>query len=208
MPFAPLPHSRVTGDRVRKGSEDHKEPHSSASRAITASAFRSRPPHHGESCLPHVPPDVTRLPGASVLRMRAPRSPPALSGGTPGGGVPGDGTRAVVLCAPRRVPPERAPRRGDRPNTSRNMAAIASVGLLTACHVIKEHAGQSATAFHDRQCVTQVTFGSDLRKRRVSRFSRKRFSQLLDLRRCDRRICLCRSEAWRSYRTTEYETDI
>lgn len=78
--------------------------------------------------------------------------------------MPGDRTRAAVLCAPRRVPPERAPRRGDGPNTTTLMAAIAGVGLLTACHVIKERAGQSATALQDQRRVMQVTMCSDLRK--------------------------------------------
>src|SRR6188768_548682 len=88
------------------------------------------------------------------------------------------------------------------------MAAIASVRLLTTCQVNSKRAGQSATGLQDRMCVTQVTMGSDLRKRGVQDFSQKRFCQLLYLRKRRETFCLCRSEAWRTYRTSRHETDM
>lgn len=207
VPFAPLPHSRV-----RPGIVCRRAP------SFTRNRIRKPP---APLRLARFAP-VRRITGNRASRSSRPTSPgyparqcfgcalpghPLVSSGTPGGVLPGNGTRTLAL-APRRVPPERAPRRGDRPNTTTLMAAIASVGLLTACQVIKERAGQSATALQDRHGVTQVTMGSDLRKQRVEDFSRKRFCQLLHLRKRQTRICLCRSEAWRSYRTSRHETDM
>ena len=49
------------------------------------------------------------------------------------------------------------------------MAAIASVRLLMVCQVNGKDAGQSATGLQDQGSVMQVTNGSDLRKRGISK---------------------------------------
>lgn len=143
-----------------QGSENLKKPHSTASATVTAGRRCSRPSRPAVR--------AGRFPRPTSLRKRM-----CLDTGRvpPGHPPPESESSPRCLCAVRPAPrPAGAGAASWRhPETSRNMAAIASVRLLTTRQRIGISAGQSATGLQDHGRVTQVTNGSDLRKRAISK---------------------------------------
>lgn len=142
------------------GSENLKKPHSKASATVTAGRRCSRPSRPAVR--------AGRFPRPTSLRKRMcldtgrvlPGHPPHECGSSP-----------ECLCAVRPAPrPAGAGAASWRhPETSRNMAAIAFAWLLTRHQANGISAGQSATGLQDHGRVMQVTKGSDLRKRAISK---------------------------------------